>query len=245
MNKEEIKRKLDPRFFLGICHRGYHNIDDIENGMRAFSNAIDNDMAIELDVHLTSDDKLVVIHDSTLKRVTSKEGIVEDLTVEELKNNYTLNDGEKIPTFKEVLDLIDEKVPLVIELKVYNKNYKKLANRLKEELKDIKDKSKYMLISFDPRALLPFKDFGIVRQLLVAKDGKHEFVYMLRNFFEGVDLQYTFLEDKKVQRYYKNHIINIWTVDKEEIVNSSLPFVDTITFQDIDCNFVREKLKNK
>ena len=245
MNKEEIKKQLDPRFFLGICHRGYHNSNDIENGLRAFKNAIDNDMAIELDVHLTTDNRLVVIHDSTLTRVTGKDGIVESMSVKELKENYKLLDGEEIPTLQEVLSLIDERVPLVIELKVYKGNYKPLAARLKEELKDIKDKSKYMLISFDPRALLPFKDFGIVRQLLVANDGKHEYVYMFRNLFEGVDLQYTFLEKNRIKNYYKNHVINIWTVESEEVVNSSLPYVDTITFQNIDCNFVREKLKNK
>lgn len=245
MKKEEIKKSLDPRFFYGICHRGYHNSVDIENGLRAFKNAIKNDMAIELDVHLTTDNKLVVIHDSSLLRVTGKEGIVEDLTLEELKNNYLLKDDEQIPSLQEVLSLINERVPLVIELKVYKGNYKALANKLKEELKDIKDKSKYMLISFDPRALLPFKKFGIVRQLLVAHDNKHEYVYHFRHFFEGVDLEYTFLNMKKVRRYYKKHIINIWTVEDKGIVTSSLPYVDTITFQHIDCNFVRDSLKNK
>lgn len=245
MKKEELKKSLDPRFFYGICHRGYHNSVDIENGLRAFKNAIKNDMAIELDVHLTKDNKLVVIHDSSLLRVTGKEGIVEDLTLEELKNNYLLKDDEQIPSLQEVLSLIDERVPLVIELKVYKGNYKALANKLKEELKDIKDKSKYMLISFDPRALLPFKKFGIVRQLLVAHDNKHEYVYHFRHFFEGVDLEYTFLNMKKVRRYYKKHIINIWTVEDKGIVTSSLPYVDTITFQHIDCNFVKDSLKNK
>lgn len=245
MKKEEIKKSLDPRFFYGICHRGYHNSVDIENGLRAFKNAIKNDMAIELDVHLTKDNKLVVIHDSSLLRVTGKEGIVEDLTLEELRDNYLLKDDEQIPSLQEVLSLINERVPLVIELKVYKRNYKALANKLKEELKDIKDRSKYMLISFDPRALLPFKKFGIVRQLLVAHDNKHEYVYHFRHFFEGVDLEYTFLNMKKVRRYYKKHIINIWTVEDKGIVTSSLPYVDTITFQHIDCNFVRDSLKNK
>ncbi len=245
MKKEELKKSLDPRFFLGICHRGYHNSSDIENGLRAFNNAINNDMAIELDVHLTKDNKLVVIHDSSLLRVTGKEGIVEDLSLEELKKYYLLKDGEQIPSLQEVLSLINERVPLVIELKVYKRNYKALANKLKEELKDIKDKSKYMLISFDPRALLPFKKFGIVRQLLVAHDNKHEYVYHFRHFFEGVDLEYTFLNIKKVRRYYKKHIVNIWTVEDKGIVTSSLPYCDTITFQHIDCNFVRDSLKNK
>lgn len=245
MKKEDLMKTVDERFFLGICHRGYHNQTDTENGIKAFQNAIDNNMAIELDIHLTKDNKLVVIHDSELERVTGKKGIVEDLTLDEIKKNYRLLDQEEIPSFKEVLSLIQERVPLVIELKVYKKNYKPLANRLKEELKDIKDKSKYMLISFDPRALLPFKNYGILRQLLVAHDNKHEYVYHFRNLFEGVDLEYTFLKMKKIQRYSKKHIVNIWTVEDKDIVSSSLPYVDTITFQHIDCNFVRDALKKK
>ncbi len=245
MTKEEIRKFLDPRFFLGICHRGYHNKKDIENGCRAFKNAIENDMAIEFDIHLTKDNQLVVIHDSSLKRVTSKEGIVEELTVEELQNNYKLNDGEVIPTFKEVLELVDEKVPLVIELKVYKSNYKALAKRLEEELKGIKDKSKYVLISFDPRALIASKKLSLIRQLLIDSDGKHSYVYSARHFFEGVDMHYKDVEKKKVQRYHKKHMINIYTVETEDVVISTLPYVDMITFQHIDCNFVRNQLKNK
>jgi glycerophosphoryl diester phosphodiesterase len=245
MNKEELMKSVDPRFFLGICHRGYHNEKDTENGLKAFQNALEKDMAIELDVHLTKDNDLIVIHDSETKRVTGKEGIIEDMTVDKIKKDYKLLDGETIPTLKEVFSLIQEQVPIVIELKVYRKNYKPLAKRLAEELKLIKDKSKIMLISFDPRALIPFKNSGFMRQLLVAHDGKHEYVYHFRNLFEGVDLEYTFLEMKKVQNYHKNHIINIWTVEKEDIVTSSLPYVDTITFQHIDADFVRDKLKNR
>jgi glycerophosphoryl diester phosphodiesterase len=245
MKKEELMKSVDPRFFKGICHRGYHNSKDTENGLRAFKNALDNDMALELDVHLTKDDELVVIHDSDTKRVTGKDGIIEDMTLAQIKDGYHLLDGESIPTLKEVFDLIQEQVPIVIELKVYNRNYKALAKRLGKELSHVHDKSKYMLISFDPRALVLFKGCGFLRQLLVAHDGKHEYVYQFRHLFEGVDLEYTFLEMKKIQRYSKNHIVNIWTVEKEDIVTSSLPYVDTITFQNIDADFVRDKLKNR
>lgn len=245
MTKEEIIKNMNPLLFNGICHRGYHNQNDTENGLKAFKNALDNNMAIELDVHLTKDNKLIVIHDSNLKRVTNKEGIVEDLTLEELKNNYTLLDGEQLPTLQEVFSLVNERVPIVVELKVYKRNYKPLAEKLKEELECIKDKKNILLISFDPRALLPFKNSGFMRQLLVANDGKHDYVYMFRHMFEGVDLEYTFLKQKRVQNYSKKHVINIWTVESNDIVTSSLPYVDTITFQNIDCNFVRDQLTNK
>lgn len=138
--------------------------------MLAFKNAIDNNVSFELDVHLTKDNDLIVCHDSELKRTTGKEGIIEDLTVEEIKKNYKLLDGSEIPTLKEVMELNNEQVPMVIELKVYRKNYKPLSKRLIKELENIKDKKNYMLISFDPRGLAPMKKTGIVRQLLVWKD---------------------------------------------------------------------------
>lgn len=244
MKKEKVLNNINPLFLKGICHRGLHNDIYTENGLNAFENALNHNMAIELDVHLTKDNQIVVIHDSELKRVTGKEGIVENLTLNEL-NEYKLLDGEKIPTLQEVFSLIQEKIPIVIELKVYNKNYKSLAKKVKEELKTIKDKKNIILISFDPRALLPFWDLGYIRQLLVANDGKHEYTYAFRHLFEGVDLQYTFLKHKKYQKYCKKHFSNVWTIENEEIVDLSLPYVDTITFQLMDHEYVKDKLTKK
>jgi len=245
MKKQEAISKVNPLFLEGICHRGLHNEEFTENGLKAFKNALDHHMAIELDVHLTTDNQLVVFHDSDLKRCTGKEGIIEDFSLKEIKENYRLLDGEEIPSLQEVFALIQEQVPIVVELKVWKKNYKPLAQRVLEELKVIKDKKNIMLISFDPRALFPLKNSGFIRQLLVAHDGKHEYVYFFRHFFEGVDLQYTFLEMKKVRRYCKKHFVNIWTVEDKKVVDDSLPYVDTITFQLMDQDYVRNKLNSK
>ncbi len=245
MKKEDVIAKINPLFLDGICHRGLHNEKDTENGLRAFQNAIDVNMAIELDVHLTKDNELVVFHDSDLKRVTGKEGILEDKTLSELKSDYHLLDGEEIPTLKEVLSLVHEQVPIVVELKAFRKNYKELAKKVEEELKIIKDKKNILLISFDPRALFPLKNSGFIRHLLVAHDNKHEYVYFFRHFFDGVDLQYNFFEMKKVKRYAKKHFVNIWTVEKEEVVDELIPYVDTITFQLMDHDYVRNKLQQK
>lgn len=244
MKKEQIINRLDPRFFSGICHRGYHNRKDIENGPRAFQNAIDNDMAFELDVHLTTDNRLIVVHDSELERVTGKKGIVEEMSVKEIQENYPLLDKETIPTLQEVLDMNQEKVPMVIELKVYRKNYKPLAKRLLEELSGVKDRSRFMLISFDPRALLPFEDSGFIRQLLVAHDGKHEYVYAFRHLFEGVDLDWKFLLEDKYRKYAKKHVVNVWTIESEEQMKEVLPYCDTITFQYLEASLVRSSLED-
>ena len=173
MTKKRFIKKINPKFLDGIAHRGLHNEKFTENGVNAFKNAIDHDVAFEFDIHLTKDNQLIVCHDENLKRTTGKEGIIEDLSLEEIKDNYHLLDGGESPTLQEVLDLNKEQVPMVIELKVYRKNYKPLAKASHEALRQIKDKSKVMIISFDPRSLWPMKKAGFLRSLLVAKSDEY------------------------------------------------------------------------
>lgn len=241
MKKVDVLKRVNPLFLKGIAHRGLHNEKYTENGMLAFKNAIDNNVSFELDVHLTKDNDLIVCHDSELKRTTGKEGIIEDLTVEEIKKNYMLLDGSEIPTLKEVMELNNEQVPMVIELKVYRKNYKPLSKRLIKELENIKDKKNYMLISFDPRGLVQMKKTGIVRQLLVWKD--KEWTFCFRHFFESLDLDYRMIEEKRVQKYYKNHIVNVWTIESIEQLKTVSKYIDTATFQYIAPKEVKEILK--
>ena len=245
MKKELFRQNTSPLLMRGICHRGLHNESFTENGMLAFENAMKHHMAFELDIHLTTDNELIVCHDSELLRTTGKKGVIERLSSNEIRRDYRLLDGEVIPTLREVLERTNERVPIVIELKVYEKNYKPLAKRLADELKSIQDKKNIVLISFDPRALFPFKGSGFMRELLVAHDGKHDYVYHFRRFFEGVDLEYTFLSMKKVRRYQKHHMVNIWTVESMEVLKSSLPYCDQVTFQHLDAEEVKSLLQNK
>ena len=71
---------------------------------------------IECDVHLSSDARLVVIHDHTLERTTNGSGLVRDYTAAELRK-LDAGDGERIPLLQEVIELALGKVGLVIELK--------------------------------------------------------------------------------------------------------------------------------
>lgn len=244
MKKKEVLKRTDPAFLNGICHRGYHDKIRTENGTEAFKNAIGHGMAIELDVHLTKDKKLVVCHDSQLKRVTGQDGIIEDLTLEEIENNYRLLDGEKVPLFTDVLDLIREQVPLVVELKVYKGNGKEIASKVKEVMMPyVKNKSKYMFISFYPQALFPLKDTKIVRSLLI--DHTHGYVLALSRCFESLDVEKDMLAWRRVRRYQKNHFVNVWTIKSEEELKKALPLCDTVTFQDFGCDVVRKSLKEK
>ena len=101
---------------LKIGHRGAKAYEP-ENTLQAFQKALDlNSDGIELDVHLSSDEHLIVIHDETIDRTTNGKGFVNDFTLTELKS--LLIDGKyQIPTLNEVFDLVDKKCLINIELK--------------------------------------------------------------------------------------------------------------------------------
>ncbi|MGY0391641.1 glycerophosphodiester phosphodiesterase [Bizionia sp. KMM 8389] len=71
---------------------------------------------IEIDVHVCASGELVVFHDFTLDRMTDGSGEVSKQTLKELQD-LTVNGGYKIPTLESVLNLIDKKCVLNIELK--------------------------------------------------------------------------------------------------------------------------------
>lgn len=243
MNRTKLISKINPLFLKGIAHRGLHNHQFTENGLKAFQNALEHNVAIELDVHLTKDGKLVVCHDESLLRTTNKEGIIENLNLSEIKNNYRLIDGGEVPTLKEVLNLINEQIPVVIEIKVYQKNYKNVSKALLNELKNVKDSKNFMIISFDPRALIYFRKTKFITSLLVGK--AHHYVINFRFLFDSLDLEYKMLEEKVVKRYFKKHFVNTWTIETLETFNLVKNSADTITFQHLDSSFVQNKLSKR
>ena len=101
---------------LKIAHRGASGYSP-ENTLLSFKKALDMGVdAIELDVHLSADGVLVVIHDQTLERTTNGKGLVADFTLFELKK-LQIENHQSIPTLSEVLDLVNKKCVVHIELK--------------------------------------------------------------------------------------------------------------------------------
>ena len=97
-------------------HRGAAKLEP-ENTCLSIQKAIDLGVdQIEIDVHLTRDQHLVVIHDQTVDRTTDGWGAVSDLSLQEIKQ-LDAGKGEKIPTLQEVVDVIQGRVILQIELK--------------------------------------------------------------------------------------------------------------------------------
>ena len=133
------------------AHRGLHGNGIPENSMAAFRAALAHGYGIEFDLHLLKDGNLAVIHDSLLKRTTGRDGRIEDLTTEDLRNYPLEGTSETIPTFRELLDLYAGKAPLIVELKPVNGNHAKLAETVCNMLQDYP--GVYCIESFDPRCV--------------------------------------------------------------------------------------------
>ncbi|MYJ75784.1 MAG: glycerophosphodiester phosphodiesterase, partial [Gammaproteobacteria bacterium] len=100
---------------LIIGHRGAAGLAP-ENTLAGFARAVELGVdGVELDVHLAGPE-VVVIHDERVDRTTNGVGLVRDLTFAELRR-LDAGDGQRVPTLKEVLDLVPEHMLVNIELK--------------------------------------------------------------------------------------------------------------------------------
>jgi glycerophosphoryl diester phosphodiesterase len=133
-----------------VAHRGYHGTGVPENSCAAFHAAIQNGYTIELDVHATKDDVLVVFHDDNLVRMTSYNKTLEDCTFGEIRDLVLDSTNQKIPALAEVLDSVNGRVGLLIEIKHHPR-----SGKVEELLCHQLDKypGKFAVVSFDPRIL--------------------------------------------------------------------------------------------
>ena len=150
-----MKTRLDKSSWLltrPAAHRGLHGNGVSENSLKAFSLAVEGNYPIELDLQLTADDKIVVVHDENLKRLTDTDVDVRDMPYDEIVK-LKLSDGQHIPLFDEVLELVAGKVPLLTELKQQKREGLESAaiSRLSQY------KGEFAIQSFDPRMMMKVK----------------------------------------------------------------------------------------
>lgn len=149
------KRKKTGFFGLAAyqyAHRGLHGDGVPENSLQAFRLAVENGYGAELDVHLSKDGCLVIMHDETLKRTADVERDIADCTAEELNEMRLEGTEQKIPYLEEVLPIFTGKTPLVIELKPVKGNHAELCEKVCAMLKEYPT-LQFCIESFDPRVL--------------------------------------------------------------------------------------------
>jgi glycerophosphoryl diester phosphodiesterase len=133
-----------------IAHRGLHDAKRgiLENTADAFAAAMDRDYAIECDLQLSADGEAMVFHDAQLDRLTTETGAVIARTAAELKDVALRGSGDRIQTLGELLDQVNARVPLVVELKSHWDGSLALARRVAEVVADYD--GPLALMSFDP-----------------------------------------------------------------------------------------------
>ena len=163
----KVISKQEQQKMVNVAHRGASGHAP-ENTMEAFQKGFEMKADyIEIDVQMTKDGELVVIHDTTVDRTTNGTGKVGDLTLEEIRQldagswfseAYA---GEIVPTFEEVLDAFRGKVGILIELKspeLYPGMEDKIADALIERNMSLPNNRKIIIQSFNHESMKKSKE---------------------------------------------------------------------------------------
>lgn len=232
-----------------IAHRGIHNESAPENSIGAFQNAIDKNCPFELDVQLISDGTVVVFHDKKLQRLTGKDGYTKKLKKEDLKNYKLLGTNFSIPTLEEVLNLVNGKVPILIEIK-NDGIVGSLENKILDILKNYK--GEFAIQSFNPFVLQCFKNNApeIIRGQLSSRF-KNESLNFLKKFFlrrmyfnkKISEPHFVAYEAKALPNRFakknKNIPLLAWTVKGQEEYKKVALYCDNIIYEDFEPKFLK------
>lgn len=208
---------------MKIAHRGiFNNIDIPENSIMSFEKAIEYNYPIELDIQLTSDNKIIVFHDENLKRMANIDKYIKDLSLDKIKKYKLLCTKENIPTLSEVLNTINGKVPIIIEIKKSN-NYKNMISILNKELELYK--GDIIIQSFYPKVIYKTRRY-YKSGLLITKKYKNKYANIIFHYLQQLYCRPNFISmNHKLlkYKYYKNltnkYKTYIWTIKRKEDID--------------------------
>lgn len=207
-----------------FAHRGFSGYYP-ENTMLAFKKAIEIGVdGIELDVQLTKDNTVVIIHDETIDRTTNGNGLVNSYTYDELKkfdasfnfNNFGFN---RIPTLEEYFLLVkDLDIITNIELKTSVYEYLGIEDSVLELIKKYNLEDKVIISSFNHFSILRMKKLapqikcGFLSEDWIIDAGKYTFSYQIECYHP----RFNNLIPEVIEELKKFNIeINTWTVNDE------------------------------
>jgi len=218
-------------------HRGAAGLAP-ENTLASIQLAIELGVdRIEIDVQQTKDNKIIVLHDRTLRRTTTGHGFVKNLTYDEILqfsagykfNKFYIN--EKVPTLEQVIDLIDGKVELLIETKYSYMYYPNIERHIINIIKNKNAKDWCKIISFNDRALFRINKLDKSIRLGKLFVGKH--AHLPLSFDKGLNIRplkrYAFVDEVIVKHDYATKAIiekvhdfgkelHVWTVNNETTI---------------------------
>ena len=223
-----------------IAHRGLHKGFTIpENSIAAFKKALQKGYSIELDVRVTKDKQVVVFHDKNLNRLTKSKKKIKNNTYAMLKNHTLYQTNQRIPLLSEVLDLVNGKVPIVIEMK----NYEEIGFFEEAVYDVIKEyKGDFAICSFNPEVINWFsKNHPKIKTGLIFGDIKkfeikyYNLVFLYR--YLKLKPDFVSLDFKLIDTFIVNmcRFLNVplvsWTVDGKRKNEKALHLVDNVIFE--------------
>jgi glycerophosphoryl diester phosphodiesterase len=200
---------------LKVGHRGARAYEP-ENTLRSFGKAIELGVdAVELDVRRTRDDEIVVIHDANVRKTTNGEGLVNELTLEEIKR-FVTEKGEKISTLEEALDFLDKKVKILLELKEMGFE-KKVLNLIHEKGLE----KNIVIVSFTEEALRKVREMdNKIETGLIYVRHKNPIEAALELKASYLLSFYRFTHTANVQKAHEKGLkVIVWTINKPEEVS--------------------------
>ncbi|ENK1242898.1 glycerophosphodiester phosphodiesterase [Clostridium sporogenes] len=224
-----------------LAHRGASAYAP-ENTMVAFKKAIDmNADGIELDVHLSKDGHIVIIHDEKVDRTTNGKGEVKDFTLDELKKldaGFWFSDeyeGERIPTLEELLKLINNtNIYLNIEIKAGYRIYPNIEEKVIDMIEKYKILDRVIISSFDHYSLVRVKEINLnIKTGMLYEAALYEpWDYARSIKVEALHPNYITLTKEFIDKANINNLeINPYTVndenDMERLIKSKVTSVIT------------------
>lgn len=203
---------------LKIAHRGAKAYEP-ENTLQAFQKALDlNSDGIELDVHLSADGHVIVIHDETIDRTTDGKGLVNDFTLAELKS-FLIEEKYQIPTLNEVFDLVDKKCFINIELKGLG-TAPKVVELIEKYISEKGWKYEHFIISsFDWNMLEETSTLNsnIPIGVLTEEDINTALAFAEKIKAKAINPDFNLLNEENVRQIQeKGFLVLPWTVNSEE-----------------------------
>lgn len=207
------------------AHRGASGYAP-ENTLEAFALAVEQKAdGVELDVQLTKDGKLVVIHDETIDRVSGEHGLVKDFTLEELKKlnvNRTIPGFQAvtIPTLEEVYDLLKGTgLAINVEIKSSIIWYPEIEKRVLELTKSMGLQDKVIYSSFNHYSIRRLKELDeTVQTGILYGDVLCDIAAYCKNV--GADALHPVFTHRYMESVWKEYMasgipLHIWTVNEE------------------------------
>ena len=224
---------------LKIGHRGAAGLVP-ENTKAAFEKALELGLdMVELDIQLTKDNQIVVIHDYDLQRVAGMNSKVKELTLAQLREidigSYFASEfsEQRMMTLKEVINLLRNELMINIEIKMLDEKVNILINKLKQLLKEENFKDQVVVSSFNHCYLQKF-DSEFKTAILINSHPVDPVAMIEKANANGIHPNYNLLTKgfiKQVQQ--AGYFLNTWTVNnKDEISQLKQLGVDGIVTDD-------------